>query len=413
MVDVVTFDGPNKLITEISVAGDNELDLLEIYSEAKFWMTQSDNLKYLQIFSVVGGDPITPTQNLGSTFFLENGWRIRPAELDHKLTIVGNLFTREAGQSAFVPVLGAFTVNTETRVSSLVDSSVARLDLAQLLEFVFIDTANGVSGTDEGIGTPTNPVDNITDAYTIATRDGLRGYKLRGAITLDRSYEEWSFEGINAEQSATIALGGQSVANSRFRSLRLSGAMTGSFEAENCGIAVTSDLAGFFRGCGLINNFSLQASGIAVFADCYSEVVGFSTPICDMNGASEVSFRNYSGGIELLNVIAGATASMDLDPGSLVLGPTNTGGTVLVRGTGALRDTSNGTNVINELVDGPGFQTLRKLMQNRMETNPSTGIMTIYDDDDVTVLLSGNIYEDTLAAQTYRGRGMERRDKLS
>ena len=34
--------------------------------------------------------------------------------------MAGNLFTREAGQSAFVDTLGAFTVNAETRVSSLV-----------------------------------------------------------------------------------------------------------------------------------------------------------------------------------------------------------------------------------------------------------------------------------------------------
>lgn len=57
--------------------------------------------------------------------------------------------------------------------------------------------------------------------------------------------------------------------------------------------------------------------------------------------------------------------------------------------------------------------SLQKLMKNRMETNPTTGIMTIYDDDDVTPLLTGNIYEDVLAAQIYRGRGMERRDRLT
>jgi len=56
---------------------------------------------------------------------------------------------------------------------------------------------------------------------------------------------------------------------------------------------------------------------------------------------------------------------------------------------------------------------LRKLMQNRMETNPTTGLMTIYDDDDTTVLFSGNIYEDVAASTLYRGRGIERRNRLS
>ena len=38
---------------------------------------------------------------------------------------------------------------------------------------------------------------------------------------------------------------------------------------------------------------------------------------------------------------------------------------------------------------------------------------SIYDDNDTTVFLSGNIYEDVLAAQLYRGRGMERRNRLT
>jgi hypothetical protein len=56
---------------------------------------------------------------------------------------------------------------------------------------------------------------------------------------------------------------------------------------------------------------------------------------------------------------------------------------------------------------------LRKLQMNKMETNPTTGILTIYDDDDSTVLYSGNIYEDVLATQLYRGRGIERRNRLT
>jgi hypothetical protein len=64
------------------------------------------------------------------------------------------------------------------------------------------------------------------------------------------------------------------------------------------------------------------------------------------------------------------------------------------------------------LMDGT-VTTLRKLMQNRMETNPTTGVMTIYDDDDITPLLTSNIYEDVLAAQLYRGRGMERRNRMT
>lgn len=508
MADIITFDGLNKIITEISVGGDNELDLVEIYSEAKEWMagfipfnTETDvngtseeitilthgqltgdgvqylddggienigltngvtyyvnvvdvntiqlydtrvnaiaggatgrmdltasgvgngerhrilanNMKFQQVFGVVGGDPITPTQNLGATFFLENGWRIRPAELNHKLTIVGNLFTREPGQSPFVATIGAYTVNTETRVSSLVDSSVARLDLAQLLPYVYIDTINGVAGTDEGIGVPTNPVNNIVDARVIADRDKLRGYQLRGTITLDQNYDNWEFVGLGSEQAATVNLGGQSVNNSSFASLTLEGAMQtpNSIEANFCGLNVLSELSGIFRNCGFINNFAIQTGGTATFADCFSQVPGLGTPICDINGGDNVGFRNYSGGIELLNVQAGDQVSVDLDPGTLILGVTNTGGEVNVRGTGSLTDNSNGTTVYNNLVSGPLFQLLVKLMRNRMETDQNTGTVRVYDDDDTTVLLEGNIWEDVAASIVYRERGIQRRDRMT
>lgn len=122
MADIVTFDFLTLRIVEIDTGGDNELDLVEIYSEWKqALLDDPPKLGFPPAFRQVGSDPISPTQSLGTTFFLLNGWRIRPAERNHKLTIVGNIFTDPAGESIFVPTIGAFTVNTETRVSNLID----------------------------------------------------------------------------------------------------------------------------------------------------------------------------------------------------------------------------------------------------------------------------------------------------
>lgn len=116
MADVVTFDGTNKIITEISASGDNTLDVVEIYSEWKDWV-RAGNANFEQAFTPVGGDEVTATLNLGTTFFLENGWRIRPSEEDHKLTLLGNLYTREAGESVAVATIGAYTVVVEVQTS--------------------------------------------------------------------------------------------------------------------------------------------------------------------------------------------------------------------------------------------------------------------------------------------------------
>lgn len=55
---------------------------------------------------------------------------------------------------------------------------------------------------------------------------------------------------------------------------------------------------------------------------------------------------------------------------------------------------------------------IEKLLRNRLETNPTTGIMTLFDDDD-SVLLTSPISEDVLEAQAYQGKGLDRRNRLT
>ena len=52
------------------------------------------------------------------------------------------------------------------------------------------------------------------------------------------------------------------------------------------------------------------------------------------------------------------------------------------------------------------------LHQNKMITDPDTGVITVYDADGVTPLVSGNIFEDAAGLVPYRGKGAERREKL-
>jgi hypothetical protein len=339
---IVTFDPVNLLIEEIGVGGDNELDLVEIYSEWKDWVKLSDNAKYYPAFRFVGGDPITDTQDLGITYFLLNGWRIKPAELSHKLTVVGNLFTDPSGFSAFVDTNGAFTVNTETRVSNLVDSAVSRLDLTQLLTEVYIDPINGVSGTAEGVGTPTNPVNNVIDARTIADRDNLSAYAFIGSISIGAvDHENWSFRGLSAQDNDILTVAGASVTHARFSSCVITGSLTGRIDASNCQLDVVSGLDGTFDDCGFVANFALADNSVCGFHNCYSLVPGTSTPMCVFGANANAQFRDYSGGIEIQGMTAGCVASVDLDPGHLIVAADCVGGTILVRGIGRVTNLSS------------------------------------------------------------------------
>lgn len=54
-----------------------------------------------------------------------------------------------------------------------------------------------------------------------------------------------------------------------------------------------------------------------------------------------------------------------------------------------------------------------KIARNKMVTDPATGVMTIFDDDGVTPLLTANIFKDAAGSTPYDGTGAERRERLA
>lgn len=105
----VTFDPVTKIIQVAD--GVTSLDVArDLYSEAKVvWRNSDLHAKFLFPFRVVGGDPLVEPKRLAPYFFLTNGWKIRPWNEDHMLTIAGNLFVDEPekyGANPFVAVPG-------------------------------------------------------------------------------------------------------------------------------------------------------------------------------------------------------------------------------------------------------------------------------------------------------------------
>lgn len=144
MPDVVTFDAATLRIIEVDAGGDNSLDVVEIYSEWKAWSLIGDNAKHPPAFRYVGGDPISDVRALGSTFFLTNGWRIRPAERTHNLELVGNLYTDPAGDRVWVNTLGSYTVGIQLTVSNLLDllqTGISGLTPEEAAALAVIETA--------------------------------------------------------------------------------------------------------------------------------------------------------------------------------------------------------------------------------------------------------------------------------
>ncbi len=102
-----SFDGANKIISLTS--GTTSFEVKDMYSRWKDWVTTSDNAKYLKAFSVVGGDSTSGSNLIYPYFFLENGWRVRPQEASHQLTVDGALLV-QGGGNPYLQTVGTYNV---------------------------------------------------------------------------------------------------------------------------------------------------------------------------------------------------------------------------------------------------------------------------------------------------------------
>lgn len=117
---LVTIDGPNRLI--VVNAGIDSLDVKQdVYSYWKNWVLDSDNAKYPPAFRSTGGDPIGGGKFAGANFFIDTsvGWKLRPREADHELTLDGNLYPEDVTVPMLTPTLGGYTVAVILERSSL------------------------------------------------------------------------------------------------------------------------------------------------------------------------------------------------------------------------------------------------------------------------------------------------------
>jgi len=266
------------------------------------------------------------------------------------------------------------------------DGLVNKRDLfQQIVTGVYLDSVNGVSGTGEGVGLPQTPVNSIADARTIANRDGYTAYHIRGSFVLDQAYTNWTFQGVG-EILSEIDFNGQTVTGSIFSLCSVTGAMgTGPIEIIDGRLRAATNLAGVFRDCGVPNTFSVAASATVVFNQCFSGAAALGSAVLSVGAGASVSFRDWAGGVDVRGVTAGADVSVDSSKCHVTLGPTNTGGTIVLRGTGLVSDTTAGTTVVNEMLTAQ-VALLLKHAGNRLEVDFAAQELVLYNDDNVTPL---------------------------
>jgi hypothetical protein len=107
----IAFDGINKRVILDSAS----TTAAEIWSRWCDWHGLTDNSKWPVAMRQVGGDDLGGGLSIPPYIFLLNGWRVRPMESSHNLTITGNLFV-DGGGVPVVQTLGTYQVNVNYTV---------------------------------------------------------------------------------------------------------------------------------------------------------------------------------------------------------------------------------------------------------------------------------------------------------
>lgn len=228
---------------------------------------------------------------------------------------------------------------------------------------VWVDSFSGQTTASFPSGTPQFPVLNFGVARNIVnTRLLPNRIHLKGTMTLTASDDirSWNIRGENSH-AAQIDFGGilgspigvgsptivgvQVNEQTTIENCEITGFPNGTMYVRRCEFNELVNFQGEAYESELTNIIVLGGAGSAHdFVNCYSGKTGSNLPpIIDCNELDnlDLSIRRYAGALELTNITqSNSNVSIDLDVGKLIIGPSNTAGSISVRGVGELVDNS-------------------------------------------------------------------------
>lgn len=250
--------------------------------------------------------------------------------LDDTVT-AGNVTIRGIGQvednstgTTVVDVSGVMSKKTITEIS---------------WDTVYIDTMNGCSGTAFPIGTSSKPSSNISDAITIADDNSIKTFKIRGAVDLPQTFEDWTFIGVGSLFSDVINLNNQNINRCRFETLTASGTLTTTYtHFTRCKLLNVSGLSGLLIDSALQGNITMGGPGSVLTGQnigVYGNTPG-APAVLNVVGAGRIFQASLDGAIQFSNVDVGSYIEVGLKNGIVIIDPTCTGGTASFTGVGNL-----------------------------------------------------------------------------
>lgn len=249
-------------------------------------------------------------------------------------------------------------------VGVLVDNSIGTvlIDWSALLsreiydDNVYVNTNGAQSGIQYPLGTLRYPVNNMTDAKTIADNLGIRSFSLVGSTTLAESFTGYKFKAPYFSAGA-IDLDSMDVSGSIFEGISITGNAVGPFFAKDCELLNgMTGIQATLENCVIAGTFTIAAGQAFQCDRC--NLKGMAN-VFDLNGTGQLSIAGVSGVFQITNM--SSPASFAAVTGDFVgtLASSCTLGTVLIAGIGQLNDSSTGVTVIDKVLPGATWDELR------------------------------------------------------
>lgn len=350
----------NGYCTNTDIRGTNLIDANADFStlEAGAWIINITDQSVSTIYRVVSNTEVEMyrledgTNNQWANNDVYKIWQ--PAECEAS---GGNLVAVAANGSqinAFMPTWGTHVVRTSSASATLQEQQDIRF--ASFNGGVTVDITTSFSGTEFPTGTPRQPVNNMSDALTIANNRGLNKLFLNTSVTVGGSlnFSQKIFEGLSRTLVTVTLDTSANTLNCEFLGCSVEGTLDGASEIILSNIGELNYINGVVKECTIDGPITLggNSSFEAIFIDTNSGVAGTNTPIIDMGGnGPDLQMRGHSGGIQLENKTGSNPATIELEQGQIRIQPSVNNGIVVCRGIGKVVDNSGvGATIIDEMV---------------------------------------------------------------
>jgi hypothetical protein len=266
----------------------------------------------------------------------------------------GNLVAVDDNDVQISPVFPtAFTQIVRTASSSATLSESQDIQFASFGGGVHVNTGSGNSGTNFPSGTQRQPVNNMSDALSIAQERGLDKFFIIGNITLETlNFDNYVFEGQSTSRTTITIDTSASVVASEFTNATVTGILDGNSVIEKGVVWNLNVIDGVVRNSGLIGDIQLSGSNTLQLLDCYEG--SSSRPYIDFNGSGTgVIVTNFNGAIGLKNKSGAEDAFLDMSSGDIEIDNDVNAGTITLRGVAKWNNKftySGSANVVDETI---------------------------------------------------------------